>query len=514
MIREVLILVWVNGKQLDPALSRQVESLTFDFPKNKATSGSMTIIDNDMSIIDADIFKQNNRIGFMCGWKTELLPVGPFIIKNSHPSFPEDGKVTLKLDFQDKSHKLNKKEKRKRWYGKPDSIIRRIAKNQGLDTRIDPIEGVEFTEDFPLIQANMTDAALIQKIALRYGYIWGVYGDNLVFRRPTDLEESGIQTSSEVPVLHYRQSDFSISSFTPDIKFSKGGKRKNKKQIGSNIDLKDLKSLAEDQGVDINSLLPEEGAEMLEGVTGNFDIGSDISNVAEQLPNAVQDMFGLKSGQEPSAEDAKREGKKDEEPTWRLNEISGQLGLPSLSDIFGGKTKENDEDNEESKPGDPSGGAAAENKSDAEKKSASKIVRASQTVVGQMKPTIASMYYRPRMAIVLAGLGQRLSGKYEVMSVSQSLSGSTDIFDTTTKMMKRKYFPAPKDKQKIGASDEGTPKPGDSDTSKGKPAENLWYLKEIEGKLEERANIGSLSSGAVNASAVHRAIPLPDEDEI
>jgi hypothetical protein len=198
-------------------------------------------------------------------------------------------------------------------------------------------------------------------------------------------------------------------------------------------------------------------------------------------------MFGLSGDQTFSDEDMDQTNKKfDKEVQVFMNEFDGKLRKYSKT------PKEKDEENLESDIGDPSGTASAANSEEAQKKQAGKLIRASQTTEGTAVPTVASMYYRPRQAVILAGLGRRLSGKYEAIEVTQTLSGEGDTFVTSLKVMKRKFFPAPKDAKKIsdteGTGQDAAVVPGTEDTSKGKPGPPRVYMDEMTGETYKKVN--------------------------
>jgi phage protein D len=484
MKREVLILAWVNGKLLTPELSRQVRSLSMTFPKNKAATGKLTILDPHFYLFDNNLFRKGQRIAFLCGWKHELVPVGPFIVKNYGIDCPESGDVTLVVDFQDPSHVMNKKQKRKRWVGSPTSIIKQIAERHNLGYDIDEVKGIEFTEEYPLIQANMTDAALMQRLALRYGFIWGVYGNNLVFKSPQDLESSGDQPREEIPVLRYRTGDFSLLSFNPEVKFSKGGKRKSKKINTKNLNLIDPESTLDQLAEEFKGLTTEQLQEKLGKVTGDFDSKAAIDDLSAGF-TGLTDMFSLDGEQEADDERTDETNRKiDPVVAFKIQEYEGTFEKYTKTPA----TK--DDENEETDSGDPSGTATAPNETEAQLKQAGKTVRAAEITTGTIRPTVASMYYRPRMAVILSGLGKRLSGKYELKEVVQTLSGEGQIFTTETKGVKRKFGASPKDKSKINTKPkEEPPVPGTQDTSTGQPGpKRSYYVDAYSGDIIRRVN--------------------------
>lgn len=499
-----MAVIWVGSQMLSPSLFDKLISLSITSPKNKAAAGKLILLDKDLTLFDSTIFKKNRRLTFMMGWKHELVTTGPYIIKNVAPAFPETGEVTLIIDFQDKSHKANKKQRKKKWLGKPQDILRKIAESQKLGFDIDPIEGVEFTEDFPLIQANMTDAALIQRLSWRYGYIWGVYGNNLVFKKASDLELSGIQSPREIPVLHYRQGDCSIRSFLPEMKFSKGGRKKNTTKKTANIDFL-LKDGVEDIAKNMESMDLESFAKSMADTVGTFDIeevakgmGSIIGGT-DKSSGIVDSLFGgnpfaIESGQVLDVDTETGNTNSEKE----LKKIVDNLD--NVYDPETGKWSKRKEDQRtkafeeddatlDSDIGDESGAATPADKEEANRRNASKIIKTSSTIEGKLEPTVASMYYRPRKVINTAGLGKILSGKYEIQEVVQTISGTDTTFETSLTVMKRKFYPSKESKSQIAATtmedEDGRSSADEPTITKNYDADTGTWLQKIDGMSVE-----------------------------
>lgn len=66
-------------------------------------------------------------------------------------------------------------------------------------------------------------------------------------------------------------------------------------------------------------------------------------------------------------------------------------------------------------------------------------------------PSIASVRFRPQMAIEFAGLGERLSGTYRIVEVNQVIDPST-TFKTTLKVRRREFRPTPAAAERIAAA--------------------------------------------------------------
>lgn len=232
-MRESILALWVNGKGMSHELTRRILSLSITDRLKKADSGKIVFRDPNAELFDTRIFKKGQLLHFVAGWVDEVRPLGPYIIKAYSMTFPDNGEPSLTVDFQDLTHKLDKKQKKRKHTGKASQILKKIAEEHGLGYDIDSIDGLEFTDDFPLNQASYSDAALIQVLADRYGYIWSISNGNLVFKRPGDRQS---KKRGEPTVLSYRINDCSVSSFDPSVKYVKEGKKVGGNKKDENID--------------------------------------------------------------------------------------------------------------------------------------------------------------------------------------------------------------------------------------------------------------------------------------
>jgi hypothetical protein len=430
-MKDTVCLVLVEDTPLIEEFQRLLVSIDLHLKERKASTGTVVFSDPDMSLLDSKVFKKNRRMSFILGYKDDVFHEGPFIVKGYSPTFSDVGDVELSVSIQDLSHKLNKKKKQRRWVGTVESVVKRIAKNHGLGWKIDSINGVAFDNDFPLIQANTTDAAFMQKLATRFGYVWGIDGPNLYFKKQTDAILDGDQAESEIPILSYRSGERTVVSFSPRIKFSKSGKSLAQMKKMSNINLisegvgtavKDLGEFAESLGLD-----PE-------------DLGIDTGEVAEGITGFLKDsLSGISSDSEQDDEvevEKERQGTKKKDPKVMVDSkrgrfIYGSGGLPDPDKTVGA---ESDEINVDTGPGDPSGIATPSNRLDALRKLAAQKIGTTLTVEGTLVPRYHSLRLRPRTRIILSGVGTRLTGTYRVRDVAitfdkdAGLSSNFEVF--------------------------------------------------------------------------------------
>lgn len=443
--RTPILLVLLEGTELDPTIQRLVKGVSITFRERKADTGTLTLSDPDGFLVDSNAFAKGREMAFSMGWTDELEFRGPYVIKSYEPDLPEDGEPKLVVKFQDKSHKMNKKQKRRRFDSlSAVQLLKKLAQENGLGYDLESIEGLRFTDDFPLIQANITDAALIQRLATRYGYVWGVEGNTLYFRRPADL--ATLNQQGEVRVLSYRTNDRSLMSFKPQIKFTSNRKRKGAKKGSSNLDL------------DVGKVFDLESArETVSKLPG-------IGKVVELLPGEETD------DDEPSADSVSRTDTQAEAQDAGVERSQGRVAVNLATGVldFLSDTVEDIQENLETEPGDESGAATPASEEDARRRDAGKVVRASEIVTGTAIPRVASMRWRPGSAVVLAGCGERLSGQYRVKEVTQAIADQTS-FQTSMQVERRTFRPSTDAQQKI---DEAAASSGDGGTGTQAPPES------------------------------------------
>jgi len=429
---------------MSPDLVRRVQSLTLNSPRRKAKSGTIVFRDENFELFDSRIFRKKQAIHFLCGWINEALPAGPFVIKSYIPNAPESGVPTLTVKFQDVSHRLNKKQKQKRHVGSAKSILKKIAKSHNLGYDLDSIEGFTFTDDFPLIQASMTDAALIQRLATRYGYIWGVDGGTLFFKKPASRQN---KRKYDPPVLSYRMNDWSLKSFRPEIKYTSGRKRKKAQQGFRNINLLDGKGLGEfisDKLVSMvvtdkekkrlfdenphdskAALIVEEGvAKGVAKITGSESVGSFYHEAVDSMERLVS--WFNDTGYQTTAESQSK-----------VVKAAAKIANPTPEDTE--ETEE--EENEELEQGDESGAAAPDNEDEAKRRALGNAAKSAEIIKGNASPTVASMLYTPNRKVTLVGLGKFLSGEYLITETVQTFGEGATSFSTLLKVSRTRFLP-------------------------------------------------------------------------
>jgi phage protein D len=436
VIKSPLMAFWVAGKEMSTFAKRQILSIELTYREKKASDGVVIFSDPDFAISSSNVFVKGRSIAFLLGWTTETRPCGPFVVKKYSVSAGADGSPKFTVHFQDLSHKLNKKQKTKKHVGKPAQILKKIAEENDLGYDIQSIESLEFSDSFPLMQAHMTDAHLIQVLANKYGYVWGVEGRTLVFKRPENEDLIGKQ--KDVPVLSYRINGASLLDFSCDVKFAKLGKRKGSAQKKSGID------------VLTDSELKNPALSAIETIK---------DSVKEIAPKLGEMVTGALAGDEPDSENGfKGKIKTFDAPSgfWGEEGIGGVI-----NDIFG------DDDETEESSGD------TKSKEEALRKSAGVIAKNTEIIEASISPRIASVRYRPGASVILAGLGSRFSGKYRITEVRHVYGENS--FVTSMSVVKRAFGASPDDKGKIGESAEQPGNiPGNEDPGTKAPTKDLY----------------------------------------
>jgi len=451
-----LVVVRVGDQEIAQEDIRALRQVKLTLAERKADTGSLTFRDPDARIFDSRTYRKGARITLTMGWANALEIRGPYVVKKQKPSFPENGDGTLTVEFQDESHSMNRRQRQRRFTNlTPSQILRQIAEEHDLGFEIEDPENVRFTDDFPLLQANATDARLIQQLAERYGYVWGVEGGNLYFRRPVDLEE--LDQQSDVPVLSYRINDWSLLSFAPEIKFNSGRRRRGARQTGGNVDL--INGNSDDNGI---FQVLRQGRE-------------NVGEALPQLGEVVRRLGGQDTDDdEPNEESSARSTDAQDEPEERREERSrGRQRIDRVrsrvgQEEFEDRPESDDEveENEESEPGDESGAATPDSEDEARRRAAGRSARASEIVEGTLALATASMRWRPQMAVVLAGVGERLSGRYRVVEVTHMIG---DDFKTSLKVKRQTFRPSRRDREQIAEASDEQNAGGDTPSSDGQP---------------------------------------------
>lgn len=463
-IKAPVVIIRINGQDLNAEWMRRVRSIKLTEVERKADTGTIELRDGDYTIQDSKVFRKGAVFSVLMGWNDELELKGPYIVKTYKPTYPDNGEPTLTIEFQDRSHAMNQQQRQRRFVRMtPKQIVERIAEENNLDADADDVDDVEFTDSFPLLQANITDARLMQTLSERYGYVWGISGNTLYFRPPIDLES--VRQQRQVRVLSYRMNDFSLKSFAPEVKNSSGRRRNASGNRSGNVDI--MNSDDENNGL--------------------FSSGANRDRLREISP-ALAELTRILPGQEaddsePQSSSVDRTDTQEDPNDQRL---SRRL-LRSVNDIsqqFGRLISLGEPENEESEPGDESGAATPDNEDEGNRRAAARVARASEIVEGSAVPSVASMLYKTSQAVILAGLAEHYCGRYRIGEVEQSISGNS--FKTTLKVKRQTFKPSAADRDATAEASEETT----SNTSQDGPPEQLPEVRAVNNVNQTYGGIG------------------------
>ena len=477
-VKTPMLFVWVNDHELSEESVRAITNLSLTYREKKASDGSLTVVDSHFKFSDNKIFQQGQRLAFLFGWRDEALPCGPFVIKGYSFNASADGRPTLRVDFQDLSHKLDKKTKKRKHVGSPVDVIKKIADEHNLGYDIESIQELEFSDDYPLIQANMSDAKLLQVLADRYGYTWGLDGTTIYFRRPINADKVGRQDT--VPVLSYRINGGTLMSFSAEVSYIKDGK---KKCAGQETDVMDMVggALASVGGDTLDTV-----AEAAENLVGS-EVVSSVRDTAGEALSGFKDMLGLEDekqelcdGGEANKDNPTEPGAEDQTGDSTPAQTSASKGtsykkhFEMLKGMFKtakevGKSLVNAGADDDSLT-DSNTDGTPDSADEAKRKQAGKLASRTEMIEATIVPAIASLLYRPGESVIVAGVGDRYSGKYRISEVTHDY-GASPAFTTSIKAKKREFRPAASDLIAIAKQQEDSAAkvPGNQNSASGQP---------------------------------------------
>lgn len=456
--REGACIVWVAGNELSLATLRKLRSVQITDPENKAKSGTLVFEDTDFSLFDSKVFKKGRRISVLVGVLDQMCMHGPFVVKAYSLSGQADAVPLLTVKIQDKSHRMNKKQKRKRHLGNPVDVLKKIASAHGLGYDVNSIGDLVFTDDFPLIQANITDAALIQRLAERYGYVWGIEGDTLTFRKP---EDSLTKNQTSARVLSYRFNDYSVQSFQLESKFMSARKRTAAKKEISNDDLLGDSSFdaifgREQSDAEIGSIV---------GVDADRELDPDDDEISDEERDS--DLGDTATDLDVGTDSV-------------VSDFDYAEEIDGVAIIDDGADSDGVDPVIETEPGDDSGVASPDTEVEAQRRARASVLKSTETVKGSVVPSEIAEY-RAGQSIILAGIGVRLSGKYRIQEVATSFRATGQTVSQSLKVMKRSFYTDSATRKLIAKvtdeilKSEGYSAPGSSGATVTRPSWDIGY---------------------------------------
>lgn len=213
----------VSGHYLTPDQLRLVRSVKVEHNKDKADTMQIIFEDPDLLIVNGGLVTPKSLFVIHCGRDDEVIKKGPFRVSEWKPQAPANGRAALIVEgtSQDVS-KMAVKAKSVSYNGmKPSEIVKKIGDQYGFDFDVDilPLDDVQFDDDYGLNQVQKSDANLLQKLADKLGYVWGVRNGTLYFNRPDQFNNNPL-------IFEWRVGKKTLKSFKPKIKIYKQGRPK------------------------------------------------------------------------------------------------------------------------------------------------------------------------------------------------------------------------------------------------------------------------------------------------
>jgi len=494
--KEVIKAIWVKGLELNQEVLRDIRAIELVMREGKATTGSLTISDTEFKHTDKGYFKKNATLSMVLGYTDEAEPFGPYVIKTLKYTAGEDAAPVLQVTFQDMTHTLHKKQKSKLDFGSCEDIIKRRAMEAGLAVIITDSPKSVFTKSKPLVQANKTNAQVFQNLADTYGYVWGIKGKTLYFRPPIGLDE--LKEQKDVPVLSYRINDYSIMSVELEATYirdnGRSGAKKEVRNLPIDIQCKEEeqlywdayrsgdtsklpdfmgKSIPMGSHLDGGNQTPDEDdaglSEIMKQAATNNDVGSGITDALKSVGGEIGNMVSGVPGLNKVLDQKTLDKVVGDLTETALPDVDSKTGATEATSKYAPESSSwthNEPGSIQTMPGSPAGIATPADPQGSKDLAAAAWYRMATVLKGTLIPSIPSVKYKASQSIILAGLGERLSGKYRVVEVNLAFTDEGPI-STTLQIEKKSYGPSQYDKKKIAEGPTSKPSVFNNGTGPG-----------------------------------------------
>lgn len=264
---DVYFALFVEKTEQDAEIVRRVTRVSIRDQDEKAMTASLQIRDETGEIAELGIFGKDTEWTILLGYRTDFQPFGPFKLTSLAFDNAADGVIVITVELMDATHKLAKTTKRRAFESTTlGEVVKQIADEHGMGYQIEDSDKVVFTEDFPLMQAGVSDAQLLRQLATRFGYRFEITDGAIVFK------QTQINTDvSTGKVLAWRIGSRNLKSFKP-AQQTFGGKGRaggaaaqaGAKVQGGNVDI--------EKGADFLYEFAADGAGgLLESLSGGSD---------------------------------------------------------------------------------------------------------------------------------------------------------------------------------------------------------------------------------------------------
>lgn len=268
------VAVSINGKKLSDELMRLFQTATVrNGEESKSDTLSLTFQDPEYRLIDSNVFRERNKVDIEVGYVNDTRSYTGYRINKVKPQFPDNGTPSVTIECLDESSELNKQPRSDKWTNiAPHEVAIAIAKRNGLKYDVVPVDAgpvktpFRFTEDNPLMQRDMSDSAMLAKLAKDFGFKYKVVGNTLKFLPTIEGE-----TRRQPKTLVYRDQingsgkTFVLKSFSPAMDADKG----NQVSQSGGVDLNTGKHTGKADGKADKSNLPKQGQDSAESAAAN-----------------------------------------------------------------------------------------------------------------------------------------------------------------------------------------------------------------------------------------------------
>lgn len=191
---------------------------------------------------DLGIFDYGSRIYVLAGWNDEVETKGPFRVVDINYMFPEAAEPTFKLICKDPTATIMAAQSKSKKINKLlDELVREVALEHGMVPDMDITAEEQILLD--TVQRGESDTALLQRLAVKHGFVWFVRGNTLYWQRPDKAKAATYR-------LCYRMGDFSCKRFVPELK-AKGPGGKKKQPAKQNAVCEDWLSAEERENLEL-----------------------------------------------------------------------------------------------------------------------------------------------------------------------------------------------------------------------------------------------------------------------
>ena len=443
--------LFIEGTEQEEAILRRVKSIVIRHQHKRAQTATVIFTDETLDLVDQKIFAKNSEWTILLGLRSDFQPFGPYSVESYQMNFGADGIATITVQLMDITRKLARSAQYRRFSGLSiGQVVKQIADEHGLGYEIENSEEYTFNDEFPMMQAGVSDAMLLRQMADRFGYRFQIENNSIVFKQSQVNQDSNLKT------LAWKMGDRNLKSFLPAQKTygGKGVKGKlNAAQTGAKVKAGGV-DIPKGKGFEVDFF----GKELLES------LGS-VSSVESTEGGAFDiDM----DGGEGTAPESTAEGTgKEDKSTLVFDPESGEF-----------KPVEPTKDNEKAVVDAKDVGTDPPQTEQEAKKTlgASKAGTASDLAIARAMLTYPDVRVRSGDWFEVVGVSRRFSGRWRCVEFEHTLnpsSGLNTVLGLTKKGLGSSSYTT-KAEDKAAKTEAGPPNSGRDEGTSPAEATNLF----------------------------------------